>query len=426
MGNKIIKTSQHSIKFANSGKLEMLYQFIDDYNEMVWWFVNYFWTTPVKWGDSVMDIQRNKLSVPNFISTVGVNYPELGLSARAVKIASGQAIGIIKSATEKRRKQLYILSKKMSEGEVESVKKLQSKIDSNPLIKPSKTKLQKQLVLNSICCEFISKKTKEFDGWLRISSIGKKYGHIHIPVKMTKHSNRLAGSGYQKNTSWQISTKTINSIWEKEKPPKSTGSRVLGADQGKTTCLSLSDGQITPKCLHGHDLASIIKKMSGKEKASKGFKRTQAHRTNYINWSIKQLDISDVKELRLEKLNQMRKGSNSGRELSHWTYTEINAKVYDRCSELGVPVIEQSATYRSQRCSDCGWTQKSNRKGKEFICRRCGVIHDADINGALNHEADLYRLPYGFWQMHENRAGFYWKSSGLFNVSGEEIAVPHV
>ena len=64
MSNKIIKISKHSIKFANNGKIEKIDQFIKDYNEIVWWFVDYYWTTPVRWGDSVMDIQNNKLSVP--------------------------------------------------------------------------------------------------------------------------------------------------------------------------------------------------------------------------------------------------------------------------------------------------------------------------------------------------------------------------
>jgi len=90
----------------------------------------------------------------------------------------------------------------------------------------------------------------------------------------------------------------------------------------------------------------------------------------------------------------------------------------------GVRLVEQSATYRSQRCSGCGWTQKSNRKGKEFICHVCGECHDADINGALNHEADLYQLPFGLSQQKLNRSGFYWLESGIFDFAGQAITVP--
>ena len=38
--------------------------------------------------------------------------------------------------------------------------------------------------------------------------------------------------------------------------------RTVGADQGILTCLTLSDGQITQKCNHGHDLSSIQRKMN--------------------------------------------------------------------------------------------------------------------------------------------------------------------
>ena len=279
--------------------------------------------------------------------------------------------------------------------------------------------------LDSNCCKFIPNTSSKFNGWLKLSALGKKYGHIYIPIKFSKHSNQLAKKGYKMITSWQISNKTLFSKWEIERE-KTSGNKILGADQGFVTCLSLSDGQTTGKDIHNHDLHSIINKLVRKKKGSNGFAKAQAHRTNYINWSINQLDLSDVKELRLEKLYQMRKGSNMGRNLSHWTYTQINTQIISRCGELGVPVILQSASYRSQRCSDCGWTQKSNRKGKEFICKQCGSIHDADINGALNHEADLYQLPIGFWQKKFNIKGFYWNETSVLTLSGAELIVPHV
>ena len=51
-------------------------------------------------------------------------------------------------------------------------------------------------------------------------------------------------------------------------------------------------------------------------------------------------------------------------------------------------------------------------------------MQDSDINGALNHEADLYRLPVGFWRLRLNRLGFFWLGLGIFNTAGQEITVP--
>jgi hypothetical protein len=372
----------------------------------------------------VLDVKRNKLDVPDFISTTNIPL-DTNLSARAMKTAASEALGIVKSRTEKRRKQLFVLAKKMREGCVADVKKLQSKIDSNPLTEPTKKGGQTYARLNSACCEFIECQTGEFDGFLKLHCLGKSYGHIYLPIKWTRHSNKFVKNGFNRATTWMVGTEKVMSVWQKD-VVKSTGTKVIGADQGYTTCLSLSDNQVTGKCPHGHDLASIIDRMSRKKRGSKAFKRSQAHRTNYVNWAINQLNLTGVGELRLEKLHQMRRGVNMGSHLGHWTYTAINEQIISRCEQLGVRVVEQSATYRSQRCHVCGWTQKSNRKGKEFVCRSCGAIHDADINGALNHEADLYRLPAGFWQMNMNKTGFYWTAMGLFDSFGQELIVPDV
>jgi transposase len=422
---KIIRSSSHTTKFANSAKHAQLRSFLEEYDRMKWWFVDYFWHTRIEWATGrVMDIKNTKLDVPSFVSTTEIPW-QSDLSSRAIKLASGEALGIVKSQVEKRRKQLYILSNKMKLGDVANTKHLQKKIDSTPLVQPTKTTIDAYASLDSNCCTYIQTKDGKFNGFLKLHAIGKKYGTFYIPINFSRHSKKLIKSGFQLLNSWNIGTDTINSRWEKE-IQESTGTKILGADQGLTTCLSLSDGQVTKQNAHGYDLGSIIKTMTNKKKGSKSFKRAQEHRTNYINWSINQLNLDDVKELRLEKLYQMRKGKISSSALSHWTYTEINTQIINRCELLGVRVVEQSSVYRSQRCSDCGWTQKSNRKGKEFICKKCGTIHDADVNGALNHEADLYRLPFGIWQIQLNKAGFYWLEDGIFDVFGQEIAVPDV
>ena len=63
----------------------------------------------------------------------------------------------------------------------------------------------------------------------------------------------------------------------------------------------------------------------------------------------------------------------------------------------------------SQRCSQCGYTHKSNRKGKTFKCLHCDFIGDSDLNAASNHAIELFELPILVWQQHINRTtGFYW------------------
>ena len=422
---KIIKASGHATKFANIGKQEMAIEFINDFNDAVWWLVDYLWNTRIQWGNHVLDIKNNQFDVPSFISTTDIPI-DTPLSARALQIAASAALGIVKARTTARRKQFYMLRKLMREGKYNELKRLQSKIDRNPLKPPKRHSVDAYIMLNSQCCEYIESGTTSFDGFLKLKCLGKKYGVIYIPVKETRHSRSLANRNYQRMTSWQLAPNEVRSIWELEKPPVPTGDKVIGADQGVNKCVSLSDGQMTGACPHGHTLKSILSKMARKKPGSKAFNRAQEHRKNYVNYSIKQLNFAGVKEVRLEKLVQVRRGRKSSKLLSHWTYTEINAQMLSICIELGVPVILQDSQYRSQRCHDCGWTQKSNRKGEEFICRGCGCIADADVNGALNHEVDLYPLPFGFRQQNHNRRGFYWTPVGAYDSSGQELIVPVV
>ena len=420
----IVKSSRHSTKFANIGKQSILQDFLREYHRVIWLLVDYLWETRIEWGDEhVFDIKHQQLDIPMFISTTDIGI-ETRLSARALKTATGEAIGIVKSRTAKRRKYQYKMKALMRSGDLADAQRMQSKIDSTPLTKPSKSRTL-TANLNSICCEFIEVKSAEFDGFLKLKSLGKQYGTIYVPIKNTRHSKQLQSRGYHLMSSWQISLDEVCSRWEMEKPTNDvTKTKIVGIDQGYKTCVTLSDGQVTGHCLHGHDLESIIGTISRKKRGSKGFARAAAHRTNYINWSIKQLNLADVKEVHLEKLRHVRRGRNIGTKLGHWTYTQINEQISSICEELGVPVIEQDSRYRSQRCNDCGWTQKSNRKGKEFCCRRCGVIRDADLNGALNHEVDIYPLPFGIWHMKMNRVGFYWTDDGIYDSYGQEITVP--
>lgn len=174
-------------------------------------------------------------------------------------------------------------------------------------------------------------------------------------------------------------------------------------------------------CPHGHDLSSIQDKLSRRKRGSKGFKRAQEHRKNYINWSINQLNFKDIKEVRLERLRNVRKGKKSSHKLSHWTYTEIKGKLARLSETEGFCLAEVPNEFRSQRCSRCGWVRKANRKGKTFTCNICSYTEDADLNAAFNLKLDLFTIPYWVRQQKLNRKGFYWLPDGLYTVGHECI-----
>jgi transposase len=263
----------------------------------------------------------------------------------------------------------------------------------------------------------------EFDLFVRISQIGNKE-EIIIPVKFNCVVRRWLKQGELK-PSIRISNTGLTLYFEIPDKPKSKTGGKLGADQGITTCLSLSDGQSTKANKHGYDLTKINKILARKKKGSKGFRRAQTHRKNYINWSINQLNFNNVKKVALEKLYNLRKGKKSSRYLTHWTYTLIKDKLVRLSEEKGFLFIEQDNKYRSQRCSECGWTHKSNRKGKTFKCGSCGFTTDSDLNAASNHEIELVDITPQVWQQKLNRTvGFFWLCDEI--IVGDENIVRHV
>ena len=126
--------------------------------------------------------------------------------------------------------------------------------------------------------------------------------------------------------------------------------------------------------------------------------------------------------MKLEKIKDIRKGKTSSREMSHWAYTLIKQKFIMLSEEKGFQFTEQDNKFRSQRCSECGWTHKGNRKGKTFLCKLCNYFTDADLNAASNHEPDLFEIPKWVWLQHLNRkTGFYWLADGLYDAGHEPI-----
>ena len=81
---------------------------------------------------------------------------------------------------------------KKQKDNTKEIRKLQSKIDKSIPTKPKIKNLNAEL--NSICAKYDAS-INEFDGFICLSSLGKKYGKINIPVKLTTRSNYWSKKG---------------------------------------------------------------------------------------------------------------------------------------------------------------------------------------------------------------------------------------
>jgi transposase len=415
----VIRSSKHFYnKILNTGKNKLLQIFLEDYTYAVNRYVEYFYTREIKAGNRIFSINKDLLDFPPYISYNICKF-DTRLSARALNCACDQAQGIIKSLTAKRKKLLWLKEKLITEGK--ELKYVEKRLVNHKFSMPVFQKIWPEL--SSKCVEFNPTPKGHFKGYLRLRAIGD-YGHIKIPITQHKQSRKWGKRGTQLG-SYLITENYVCLRYEIPDKPQKQNGKIIGIDQGMKDCITTSNKLQKFNHPDNHTLESIMNVMTKKKKGSKAFKRLQDLRKNFINWTINQINTKNIKQINLEEIYKIRNGKRSSRKLSHWTYTLIEEKLQRYCEENGVRFQLQSSTYRSQRCSCCGLVRKANRKGKIYSCKSCGYSDDSDFNAAKNHEIELPDIPFALRKMERNRGGgFYWLSSGFFDLSGQELRVP--
>lgn len=396
----IIRCSKTAISFANTGKKNNVSDFIDEYLKICQRFVDVLW---------VIQENSKKKTIPKLIPKEITDKIETWLSARAVQCCAKQASGIVRGTIKKYKQQLFKLKELMRNGS--NAKKLQRKLAKTKLSKPQLKTISPEL--DSRFVEIFNS-DNSFDMWVKLTSIGNKI-KIVIPVKKTKHYNKMIANGYKLKDGIRLSKTDITFNFEKPRTSVKTGS-TIGIDMGIANSWSSSTGATSLKDNHGHDLVSIQSKLARRKKGSVGFRKAQQHRTNYINWSINQLNLSGIKKINIEDIKDIRRYKKNNRFMNHWAYPEIKSKLERFCEEQGVLVCKVDPMFTSQRCSFCGWTHKNNRKGKTFICEKCDFKCDSDINASQNIVLSLVLTK----NQRCCKNGFYWYSCS------QESTVPDV
>jgi len=135
--------------------------------------------------------------------------------------------------------------------------------------------------------------------------------------------------------------------------PKRRWSRVLQVLQDKQT------RQIA-QCLHTHS-KNIIK--------------------DCVIKGIKTLVVGDVSDIRKGK-NWRKKCS---QKLHSWSFSKFTQQLEYKALQVGIRFVRVNERFTSQMCSTCGIIRNSNRKHRGlYICKKCGNIINADVNGATN------------------------------------------
>jgi IS605 OrfB family transposase len=95
------------------------------------------------------------------------------------------------------------------------------------------------------------------------------------------------------------------------------------------------------------------------------------------------------KALALEDLSGIRARVTVRREHRYerhsWAFFQLRQYISYKAAWAGVPVGLVDPRNTSRTCSACGHCEKANRRSQaEFLCQRCGLMLNADVNAAIN------------------------------------------
>ncbi|WP_254535931.1 RNA-guided endonuclease InsQ/TnpB family protein [Halomarina litorea] len=89
-------------------------------------------------------------------------------------------------------------------------------------------------------------------------------------------------------------------------------------------------------------------------------------------------------------------GKTGNKKLHTWAFDRLYQYLAYKGEEHGVEVLKENEWNTSKTCSACGDDTKSNRKHRGlYVCQSCGLVGNADCNGAENMRQKITSSPHG-------------------------------
>lgn len=334
------RSSRISLNDLNAGKAQALIQFLRLCHDVTQYFVDLFWQR----RDGSADLAD--------LSTVHRGRDRFSTTTRLAQALAKQAKECIRSALRKEQKR--------------------------------KPRLQSHTV--TLYYHFVT--IESFDGTFdyAIKLIGSGAPRMVIPVRSTKHLNRLLAEGWHMAKTIRLGRDKkgrlfVDVIVEKPRPALKTEGRVVGMDSNYKNGFVFSDDQVIGQTLHPR-IQAFTKRQ----------KHTHDEIQSLLGHAVKRLDLSQIKLLAIENLKHVKSHKRGkfprvfNRRLSHWLYAYLIAVVARRCEEAGVRLERKSPWKTSQWCRRCERWDRRNRVGDRFCCVQCGSTDHADHHAAKNLE----------------------------------------
>jgi len=231
------------------------------------------------------------------------------------------------------------------------------------------------------------------NGQVSISTTnGRKKFNVTLPKFAEKYKdwNCKAGTVVLRNDQlW------LNLIFDKETKTIDNPDTFIGIDRGINNIAVCSDNSF----YNSNRLKSIKGKYqylkaklqsSGTRSAKRHLKKLKGREKRFVRDVNHCLSKQIVKKpydcFVLEDLKNIKKykGKRFNKKLGNWSYYQLGNFIQYKAEELGKTVIKVNPKHTSQKCSKCEHSEKTNRKGSRFKCKKCGFELNADLNASRN------------------------------------------
>jgi len=343
---KVIRSTRCSLTEATQSKRSVLVPLLIEYGRVVNRFIDQWW--------GLGPPPRKKELLKAVIAV-----PDTWLSARLRKVAAREAIDMVRAARER---------------------------DGKWARKPVH-KGRRMYVSSTIASLALSRETSEFDAWLHVTSVGRGI-RLDLPIRFHRHYHRYAKDpAARRLNSYIITTDSVQLAFKVDfEEPRENGPE-FGVDTGIRTLAALSDGTRL-----GTDIVPLVERIKRRQHGSNGQRRARRALHQRIAEVAKEVIAFNPRLIVAEDLTFLSHGrkryrrvaKSMRRSLGAWAYRDWLNRLERACEANRVRFEQVPAAYTSQRCHVCGHTERGNRKGEEFCCRKCGYTGDADLNAAKN------------------------------------------
>jgi putative transposase len=275
-----------------------------------------------------------------------------------------------------------------------------TKQQAQRLLKRIKGEMREQpLIIRRDLFKIQKQETKVARWWARIPVFKKS---IWVPVELPKNQEPLLRLDIRecrlvkelKNWSLRITVRKETIALD----PKNVLAIDLGEKHIATTVL-LRDGAFVNPSFYGERVRGLrrhyawLRKRLGEKKALDTIRKIKDSERRKVNDILHKISKQIVDEALLGRacivlgdlkgIRKRSRGRKMNRIVANMPYFKLSSYITYKASWAGVPVYKIKEARTSKTCHKCGQIGERLSQGL-FKCHSCGLIYNADLNGAIN------------------------------------------